>query len=125
MKTLSLFALFLCLIWASFAQSTLPLGSTCPDFTVVTAEGSALNLYDMTATGKHVAMVISFAGCSPSAGAPQAIDLAYTQLGCGGDDVEFIGIVNGTSADALQVIDESYVSYPLAANTALTVPACL
>jgi len=102
MKKLFTLLSFTSLIGFSFAQSNIPVGATCPNFTVTTVDGQTLNLHDICDAGQYVIVDFFAYWCGPCQQTAPTIHSFYTKYGCNTGDVFVLGIesdANSTLAD--------------------------
>jgi len=76
----------------SFAQSNIPNGATCPDFTVTDVNGVSHTLYDYCNAGKYVMIDFFAYWCGPCMNTAPTIHSFYTKYGCNTGEVIVLGI---------------------------------
>tara|TARA_B110000037_G_scaffold188288_1_gene219594 strand:+ start:116706 stop:117524 length:819 start_codon:yes stop_codon:yes gene_type:complete len=83
-----------------FAQTTYSVGELVNDFTVTDTDGNEHNLYDITASGKHVYLDFFFDTCPPCQATSPIFGEFYDKYGCNSGDVYCLVMNNGTDNDA-------------------------
>lgn len=101
MKKILLSLLLLTTTLLGTAQVTgYSIGEVVDDFTVTDVHGVTHNLYEITASGKHVYLDFFFDTCGPCQGASPHFGDFYDKYGCNAYDVYCLVINNGTDSDA-------------------------
>ena len=84
-------------------------GDVVDDFTVTDIHGEVHNLYDITASGKHVFLDFFFDTCSPCQQTTPIFNEFYDKYGCNEGEIYCISINNGTDSDAeVEAFENTY-----------------
>ena len=75
-------------------------GEVVDDFTVTDTQGNEHNLYEITASGKHVVLDFFFDTCPPCQATQPIFNEMHETYGCNGADLYVISINNGTDNNA-------------------------
>ena len=80
--------------------SNYDVGDVVDNFTVVDTEGNTHELYEITASGKHVYLDFFFDTCPPCQATSPIFGDFFNKYGCNSGDVYCLVINNGSDSDA-------------------------
>lgn len=93
---------------SSFGQSSVPVGSAAPTFTVTDVHGVTHDLAAITASGKWVVIDFFFTTCGPCQATAPYITELYNKYGCNDGDLHVISIDTGDSDAEVLAYEATY-----------------
>lgn len=97
---LSITGVFALSLGVNAQVTTYSVGDVVDDFTVTDTDGNEHNLYEITASGKHVYLDFFFDTCPPCQATSPIFGDFYNKYGCNSGEVYCLVINNGTDSDA-------------------------
>lgn len=92
--------------------------TTAVDFTVTDTEGHSFNLFNKLNSNKYVLIDFFYTTCGPCQATAPKVSGAYTNLGCNGGNVFFIGIDDRSTNAQVLAFDATYNAiYPGVSGT--------
>jgi thiol-disulfide isomerase/thioredoxin len=105
------------IMFCSVLAAQTPL-TTAVDFTVTDIEGHSFNLFNKLNSNKYVCIDFFYTTCGPCQLTAPKVSGAYTNFGCNGGNVFFIGIDNGDNNAQVAAFDATYNAiYPSVSGT--------
>ena len=95
--------LLITIAFATLAQAQIngyTVGQTVSDFTVTDTDGNSVNLYSITATGKHVFLDFFFVDCPPCQATEQFFSELHDKYGCNEGDIYCLVMNTGQDNNA-------------------------
>ncbi len=110
MKKITPLLLFFAISFFANAQVTnYNLGDVVDDFTVTDIHGDTHNLYDITASGKHVFLDFFFDTCGPCQQTTPIFNEFFDKYGCNDGEIYCISINDGSDSDAeVEAFEDTY-----------------
>jgi thiol-disulfide isomerase/thioredoxin len=93
---------------SSFGQSSVPLGSAAPTWTLTDVHGNTHDLAAITASGKWVVIDFFFTTCGPCQATAPYITELYNKYGCNEHDLYVISIDTGDSDAEVLAYEATY-----------------
>jgi len=110
MKKITSLLLFIAISFVANTQVTgYAVGEVVDDFTVTDIHGNVHNLYDITASGKHVYLDFFFDTCGPCQTTTPIFNEFHDKYGCNEGEIYCISMNNGSDSDAeVEAFENTY-----------------